>query len=184
MINIYVASSWRNDFHPRVVEALKAVPCFKVYDYRHPDKDDNGFAWEEIDPNWRDWTAGDLAIGLGHHRARDSFEKDKKALVAAHIVIAVAPIGISTALELGFAAGRAVSDGRCSEPLVLLREGQRAELMLKLGTIVLSMADLMLELFRGVRRLSSNDYDKDDLLRIAQLAELFELHGDDWQVPR
>ena len=41
---IYVASSWRNDFYPEVVEALREVG-HDVYDFRNPPSGDGGFKW-------------------------------------------------------------------------------------------------------------------------------------------
>ena len=51
MRKIYVASSWRNDNQPEVVEKLKDAG-HEVYDFRHPSVDNNGFGWSEIDPDW------------------------------------------------------------------------------------------------------------------------------------
>lgn len=54
-MNIYVASSWRNPYQPKVVELLKQLG-HGVYDFRNPAPDNKGFAWSEIDENWEQWT--------------------------------------------------------------------------------------------------------------------------------
>jgi hypothetical protein len=44
---IYVASSWRNDYQPAAVAALRAAG-HEVYDF----KDSEGFNWREVDPDF------------------------------------------------------------------------------------------------------------------------------------
>jgi len=123
-MNIYVASSWRNDRQPEVVEALKRGG-YQVYDFRHPGEDDNGFHWSEIDPNWKDWTPAEYRMFLNHDLAREGFEKDMKALKRCDIVVAVQPFGRSASLELGWAVGA----GR--HTVLLLNSGE-PELMVKM----------------------------------------------------
>ena len=50
-MKLYVASSWRNLNQPTVVELLRKCG-HEVYDFRNPAPGDNGFHWEEIDPDW------------------------------------------------------------------------------------------------------------------------------------
>lgn len=52
MKKIYVASSWRNDIQPQVVETLRKEG-FEVYDFKNPEPGNNGFHWSEIDPDWK-----------------------------------------------------------------------------------------------------------------------------------
>ena len=61
---IYVASSWRNEHQPAVVEALRGTG-FEVYDFRHPRPDNEGFGWSEIDPDWQRWTPETYRDALG-----------------------------------------------------------------------------------------------------------------------
>lgn len=44
---VYVASSWRNQLQPDVVNGLRSagIDC---YDFRHPAPDNNGFSWVDI----------------------------------------------------------------------------------------------------------------------------------------
>ena len=55
MSKIYVASSWRNERQPILVEILRANG-HEVYDFRNPKEGDNGFHWSEIDEDWQQWT--------------------------------------------------------------------------------------------------------------------------------
>ena len=50
MARIYVASSWRNQYYPEVVEALRAAG-HEVYDFRNPPHGGAGFHWTDIDEN-------------------------------------------------------------------------------------------------------------------------------------
>lgn len=52
MSNIYVASSWRNDYQPIVVRELRSEG-HEVYDFRNPSHGDKGFQWSDIDANWQ-----------------------------------------------------------------------------------------------------------------------------------
>ena len=45
---IYVASSWRNEFYPEMVEALREAD-HDVYDFRNPPSSDGGFK-SKIEP--------------------------------------------------------------------------------------------------------------------------------------
>lgn len=46
MTYIYVASSWRNPVHPKVVEALRAAGL-PAYDFKNPEPN-TGFSWAEV----------------------------------------------------------------------------------------------------------------------------------------
>ena len=50
MSNIYVASSWRNQYQQRVVSLLRELG-HEVYDFRNPSPDNHGFSWSEIRPS-------------------------------------------------------------------------------------------------------------------------------------
>lgn len=56
MARIYAASSWRNPHQPWIVELLRNAG-HQVYDFRNPFNGRPGFAWSELDPDWKDWTA-------------------------------------------------------------------------------------------------------------------------------
>ena len=47
MAKIYVASSWRNQYYPEVVKALREAG-HEVYDFRNPPRGGNGFRWTDV----------------------------------------------------------------------------------------------------------------------------------------
>lgn len=104
MSKIYVASSWRNNTQPSVVEALRNIG-HEVYDFKNPEPGDNGFHWSEIDPNWKNWDAHQFRKGLQHALAADGFKKDMTALKGCDICVLVLPCGRSAHLESGWASG-------------------------------------------------------------------------------
>ena len=53
-MKIYVASSWRNEHQQRVVKLLEEKG-HEVYDFKHPNGDNNGFSWGEVDIYCKDW---------------------------------------------------------------------------------------------------------------------------------
>ena len=99
MLKIYVASSWKNDFYPAVVEKLRAQG-YEVYDFRA-----DGFSWHEIDENWRMWTPAQMLDAHQHPRAFLHYQQDLAALTGADVVVAVLPFGLSAGMELGYAVG-------------------------------------------------------------------------------
>lgn len=103
-MNVYVASSWRNEFQPDVVVALRSAG-HDVYDFRNPAPGDCGFHWSEIDPNWERWGPDQYIAGLKHPLARAGFRSDMDALTACDACVLVLPSGRSSHLELGWAAG-------------------------------------------------------------------------------
>lgn len=102
MMRIYVASSWRNDFQPEVVQRLRREG-HEVYDF----KDSEGFHWSEVDQNWKNWVA-DIPMylsGLMHPCAIRGFDRDMTALRACDACVYVMPCGVSASLEAGWATG-------------------------------------------------------------------------------
>jgi hypothetical protein len=103
-VKVYVASSWRNNTQPEVVQALRAAG-HEVYDFKNPRPDDNGFSWSEIDENWREWTATQYLNALSHPIAKAGFKSDMDALRACDVCVLVLPSGRSAHLEHGWAVG-------------------------------------------------------------------------------
>lgn len=101
---IYVASSWRNPYQPKVVELLRGIGL-GVYDFRNPREGDDGFHWSEIDPAWEAWRTDAYRKALDHPIARDGFKSDMDALQACETCLLVLPCGRSAHLELGWAVG-------------------------------------------------------------------------------
>jgi nucleoside 2-deoxyribosyltransferase len=103
-MKIYVASSWRNDVQPAVVEELRKLG-YEVYDFKNPEPDNHGFHWSEIDPDWKNWTPDQFIEALGHPVAKKGFTSDMRALVGCDTCVLVLPSGRSAHLEAGYAVG-------------------------------------------------------------------------------
>lgn len=103
-MNIYVASSWRNDFQPGVINRLRQEG-YDPYDFKNPRKDDHGFHWSEIDPEWKTWPPKSFAEALVHPLAEKGFASDMGALRSCDLCILVLPCGRSAHAEAGWAAG-------------------------------------------------------------------------------
>lgn len=123
-MNIYVASSWRNNFQPAVVRLLRDAG-YEVFDFRNPCEGNNGFHWSEIDPNWQKWTPSEYREALRHPIAEAGFTSDMDALKRCDVVVGVQPFGRSASLELGWAVGAG------KKTILLLAEGE-PELMVKM----------------------------------------------------
>ena len=52
---VYVASSWRNEYYPDVVEKLRKAG-HDVYDFRNPPSGDPGFKWNSVSEAYMEWT--------------------------------------------------------------------------------------------------------------------------------
>lgn len=103
---IYVASSWRNPIQPAIVAVLREAG-HKVYDFRHPAPDNEGFAWSQIDREWLTWSPEAFARLLRSHPvAHAGFALDKAALDWCDTCVLVLPCGRSAHLEAGYACGQ------------------------------------------------------------------------------
>lgn len=102
---IYVASSWRNEFQPAIVDVLRCAG-HEVYDFRNPAPGNNGFAWSAIDREWLGWSPEAFASLLDHPVARAGFKLDKDALDWCDTCVMVLPCGRSAHLEAGYACGQ------------------------------------------------------------------------------
>jgi hypothetical protein len=102
---IYVASSWRNMYQPEIVKELRKRD-HKVYDFRNPVDGETGFAWSDIDPEWRGWDSEAFTKALSHKIAVDGFNLDFQAMMWADTCVLLLPCGRSAHLEGGFFAGQ------------------------------------------------------------------------------
>lgn len=103
-MKIYVASSWRNDFQPAVCKLLRDGGN-EVYDFRNPSPGNTGFAWSEIDPNWRQWTMDEYIKNLDHPISENGFKLDFDAMKWADACVLVLPCGRSAHTEAGWFKG-------------------------------------------------------------------------------
>ena len=122
---VYVASSWRNVSQPAVVTALRAAGL-GVYDFRHPRRDSSGFAWSDIDPEWKSWTSAQYLAALNHPLAVEGFCNDFDAMRTADTFVLVLPCGRSAHLELGWAVGAG------KRAAIVLNGDHEPELMVKM----------------------------------------------------
>jgi len=141
-MRIYVASSWRNKHHPRIVKLLRAAGC-DVYDFRNPKPGDHGFAWSDIDPEWQRWSPDQFRLALDHPIARSGFRSDLGGVNGSDVCVLVLPCGRSAHLEAGFMAGQ-------GKPLVIyIPEACEPELMYRFAAkIVINEGELLLEVAR------------------------------------
>lgn len=103
-MKIYVASSWRNEFQPAIVEVLKSMG-HEVYDFRNPKEGNTGFQWSSIDSDWQNWTSEQYKQALQHPIAEGGFELDFNAMKWADCCIMVLPCGRSANTEAGWMKG-------------------------------------------------------------------------------
>ena len=120
-MKVYVASSWRNSNQPVVVGVLRDAG-HEVYDFR----EDGGFHWSDIDPQWQSWSPAEFRENLDHPIASAGFECDFEAMCWADAFVPVMPCGRSAHLELGWACGAG------KRTVILLSDGE-PELMCKLA---------------------------------------------------
>ena len=121
-MKIYVASSWKNPRHKVIVNALRERGAW-VYDYR---ENNAWFQWEDLDPNYSQWRPVEYLGALNTVDVSNAFWRDMSALAAADAVVGLDPLGVSSALELGWAVGH-------GKPAVLLVEDTvKPELMSKM----------------------------------------------------
>lgn len=103
-MKIYVASSWRNEFQPAVVNLLRELG-HEVYDFRNPAEGDCGFKWSDIDDNWSNWTPEKYVECLKHPIAEAGFKSDFDAMKWADCCVMVLPCGRSANTEAGWMKG-------------------------------------------------------------------------------
>lgn len=141
-MRVYVASSWRNEVQPEVVRRLREVG-HEVFDFRHPAPGNNGFAWSQIDPDWKNWTAEQYLAALNHPLAEKGFDHAMNALANCEACVLVQPCGVSAALEFGWAVGA----GRRS--VVYVPGIREPDLMFKMGERLCLTIDEVVEALDG-----------------------------------
>jgi hypothetical protein len=122
---IYVASSWRNERHPGVVELLRVLG-HEVYDFRNAS---SSFDFSQLGESWQQLcTPEHFRKSLEHPLAQRGFQADMDAMKWADLCVLVLPCGRSAHLEAGWFIG-------AGKPcLILLADGATPELMYKMAT--------------------------------------------------
>lgn len=143
MARIYVASSWRNQQQPRVVDTLRAVG-HHVYDFRNPPHGQGGFSWSDVDPEWKSWSANDVRDKLQNNPiAAHGFLTDLRGMTWADTCVLLLPCGRSAHLEAGWFAG---AGKRC---VILTKDGEEPELMSLLATDICVSLDEVVQVLRA-----------------------------------
>lgn len=139
-MKLYIASSWRNELYPDIVKLMRHCG-HEVYDFRNPPHGRGGFAWSDIDPNWKSWTADQYRAALQTPIAEAGYRSDMDAMEWADACVLVLPCGRSAHLEAGWFAGK-------GKPVyILTRDGEEPELMAKMCTgIAISTDDMIAKL--------------------------------------
>ena len=135
-MKIYVASSWRNDIQPIIVQMLRAEG-HEVYDFK--DSQDNGgtgFRWEDIDQDWQAWSSEAYRNALSHSLATAGFKRDLDAMAWAEAFVLVTPCDRSAHLEAGWAVG-------ANKPLAIYLSDSEAELMYAMASLVIDTKELL-----------------------------------------
>lgn len=122
MAKIYLATSWKNNQQPILVELLRTYG-HEVYDFRNPNNTTKGFQWEFVDPNWKNWSAKDYIEGLQTPAAQIGFNLDFNAMKWADVGLLLLPCGRSAHLELGWMAGAG------KKTIILTNDNEEPELM-------------------------------------------------------
>ena len=119
-MKVYVASGFRNERQPAVVEMLRFAG-HEVYDPVHPDVEGPGAppragaGWKQAGPDWRTWTPDQYLAALRHPLAVEGFAANWSAMQWADRFVLVMPCGRSAHLEAGYAVG-------AGKPLAILLE--------------------------------------------------------------
>lgn len=135
-MKLYVASSWRNEIQPKVVETLRSVG-HEVYDFKNPKDGNTGFRWLDIDSDWQKWTPEKFREFLDHPIAQLGFMSDYDAMLRSDAGVLVMPCGRSAHLEAGYFVG-------ANKPLYILLSSGEPELMYNMATdICVSLDELV-----------------------------------------
>ena len=108
---VYVASSWKNNLQPYIVDTLKGLEFMgvEVYDFRNPCKGNHGFSSTQgLEMNYEsneDWSFEDYRKSLDHPLCEEGFKLDFEAVTESEICVMVLPCGKSAHLEAGCFVG-------------------------------------------------------------------------------
>jgi hypothetical protein len=112
---IYIASSWRNMVHAKVVDMLREAG-HAIFDYRNPPdfpvlpKGYPKRVWSAVDPvdpiGWEEWSIERFVEELDNPIVRQGYERDMEGLKWCDTLILLLPSGRSAHLEAGYAVGQ------------------------------------------------------------------------------
>lgn len=124
-MKIYLASSWRNEYYPEVVEKLREAG-HDVYDFRNPPSGLGGFKWSDIRDDYANWTPEQCRKSMNHPLAERQFQNDLEAMESCDACVLVLPCGRSAHTEAGWFAGKG------KKVIAYIPTKQEPELMYKL----------------------------------------------------
>lgn len=78
MAKVYVASSWSNEYQPRIVAFLRERE-HEVYDFRNPERKTD-FRWSQISGNWEKMETDEYLDALEHPLVEAEFRSDFDAM--------------------------------------------------------------------------------------------------------
>ena len=151
-MKIYVASSWRNEYQPGIVNFIRSLG-HQVYDFRKPNGQEAGFHWSDIDVAWTNWTPEEYRQALTHPLAVAGFQSDLAGMVWADAVVLVLPSGRSSHSEAAHEKGK-------GKPVVVyIPEPIEPELMYKLfDNIVINEGELAYWIGNTAGKLQAGTY--------------------------
>lgn len=133
-MNVYIASSWRNEYQPQAVEELERLG-HSVYDFRNPPHETD-FHWSQVSRQYKYWSTNDYVAALDHPIARAGYHTDKQAMDNADCCLLVMPAGRSACFEAGYLFAKT------KRLYVLLLEAIEPELMFREAVFLLSWEQL------------------------------------------
>lgn len=142
MSKIYLASSWRNEYQPAVLAALR-VAGHEVYDFRNPEDGNTGFKWAEVYYDWQSWTKESFRNALDHPISQKGFKLDWEAMEWADTGVLLLPSGRSAHIEAGYFVGHPAKSLH-----ILMMDDQEPELMYKMGDSLSLGVDELLDSFQ------------------------------------
>lgn len=99
-MKIYVASSWKNNLYESIINRIRDMG-HEVHDWRQ-----DGFGWDSIDSNWRNWTFEEYKRALEHPNAVKGFSADFYGMHSCDACVLLLPCGASAHSEFGWFTGR------------------------------------------------------------------------------
>jgi hypothetical protein len=129
MLNIYLASSWKNIYYPSTLHMLRDVG-FQVYDFRDSS---SHFSWSDVDPNYKNWSMEEYLENLHNKKeVQIGFEADFNAMKECHVCVLLQPCGRSAHIEAGWVKGA----GKKLIVYIPKEEKIEAELMLLMADVI------------------------------------------------